>query len=201
MPLPSSVGPSSGRVCGSVNLSRSQRPRGHRTWVDLAFSCTSRLRRRTTLEADAKGGNDMFKNILLPVDGSEHALKAVTVGIGLASQLNAKVYGVHVVPPLPAVSYVAELLQSRGSYTDLAKERAQGYLDEIAKRSTAAGVPCETEFVFDLRPYVAIVAAATKHHCDLIVMASRGYQGIERVLLGSVTHKVMLCCDVPVLVC
>jgi nucleotide-binding universal stress UspA family protein len=143
----------------------------------------------------------MFQSILIPIDGSEHALKAVDTGIELASRLQAKVHGLHVVPPLPAISYVAELIQSRDSYTDLAKERARAYLDDICKRAAARGVPCETEFVFDLRPYVAIVSTATKHHCDLIVMASRGHQGIERVLLGSVTHKVMISCDIPVLVC
>lgn len=143
----------------------------------------------------------MYQNILLPVDGSEYALKAVDTGIELARRLQAKVYGVHVLPPLPAVSFVAELIQSRDSYTDLAKERARACLDDICRRAAAAGVPCETEFVFDLRPYVAIVAAATRHHCDLIVMASRGHHGFERVLLGSVTHKVMISCDIPVLVC
>lgn len=143
----------------------------------------------------------MFKHILIPVDGSEHALRAVDTGVELAGRLQARVHGLHVVPPLPAISYVAELIQSRDSYSDLARERAQGYLDDISQRAAAAGVPCETEFVFDLRPYVAIVATAARHHCDLIVMASRGHQGIERVLLGSVTHKVMISCDVPVLVC
>jgi nucleotide-binding universal stress UspA family protein len=143
----------------------------------------------------------MFQNILLPVDGSEHALNAVDIGIELASRLQAQVHALHVLPPLPAVSYVAELIQSRGSYTELAQERARAYVDEVAKRASAAGVPCDTDFVFDLRPYAAIVAAATKFHCDLIVMSSRGNMGLERVLLGSVTHKVMLSCDVPVLVC
>lgn len=143
----------------------------------------------------------MFKNILLPVDGSEHALKAVDTGLALASSLQASVHALHVVPPLPAVSYVAELLQYHGSYTDLARERAQDYLTEVMRRAKDAGVSCDGEYVFDLRPYVAIVSAAMKHHCDLIVMSSRGHHAIERVLLGSVTHKVMLSCDVPVLVC
>jgi nucleotide-binding universal stress UspA family protein len=149
---------------------------------------------------EAKGGNEMFKNILLPVDGSEHALRAVDAGIQLAGQLQAKVYGVHVLPPLNTVSYVSELLQSRGCYTDVSKKRAQEFLDEVSKRAAAVGVACETEYVFDLRPYVAIVATAAKHQCDLIVMGSRGFQGLERILLGSVTHKVMLSCDIPVLV-
>ncbi|WP_199098804.1 universal stress protein [Dyella sp. ASV21] len=143
----------------------------------------------------------MFERILLPVDGSEHGLKAVDVGIELASRLHARVYAVHVMPPLPAVSYVAELIQAKGAYSDMAKERAASYLGEVLQRAAAEGVACETEYVFDLRPYAAIVGAAAKHHCDLIVMSSQGHQGIERLLIGSVTHKVMLSCDVPVLVC
>lgn len=143
----------------------------------------------------------MFQNILLPVDGSKHSLRAVDIGVELAQRLHATVHAVHVLPPLPAVSYVAELIQSRSSYTKTAEERARHYLEQVCMRATAAGVTCDTDFVIDLRPYVAIVAAAAKYHCDLIVMSSRGNQGLERVLLGSVTHKVMLSCDVPVLVC
>ncbi|KLD63918.1 universal stress protein [Dyella japonica] len=143
----------------------------------------------------------MFKNILLPVDGSERALKAVETGIELAAKLEAKVFAVHVMPPLSTVSFMSELLQHSDCHREVAKTRAQSYLDEVAKRAIALNVPCETEFVFDLRPDVAIVAAAAKHHCDLIVMRSRGSEGLERVLLGSVPHKVMLCCNTPVLIC
>lgn len=143
----------------------------------------------------------MFKRILLPVDGSERALRAVDTGLGLAAKLGVDVVSIHVLPPLSTVSFVAELLQHHDTYSESAKERAQTYLDEVIKRADAAGVSCKSEFVFDLRPYVAIVAAAVKHDCDLIVMGSREFDGLQRMLLGSVTHKVMLSCDVPVLVC
>ena len=143
----------------------------------------------------------MFKRILLPVDGSEYTLRAVDTGIALAALLQSQVFSIHVLPPLSTVSYMSELLQHRGCYSEAAKERAQTFLDEVTKRADAVGVSCETEFVFDLRPYVAIVSAAKRHQCDLIVMGSRGFDGLERVLLGSVTHKVMLSCDTPVLVC
>jgi nucleotide-binding universal stress UspA family protein len=170
--------------------------------VVLLRPCTLRKRRFATLVAgDVMGDPAMFQRILLPVDGSEHALNAVNTGIELAVRLQARVFALHVLPPLSAVSYVSELIQSKGCYSDVARERAQRYLGEVSSRASAAGVPCEGEYVFDLRPYVAIVAAAAKHQCDLIVMASRGTQGFERMLLGSETHKVMLSCDVPVLVC
>jgi nucleotide-binding universal stress UspA family protein len=143
----------------------------------------------------------MFKNILLPVDGSEHALKAVDTGIQLAAKLGSTVFGIHVLPPLSTVSLMSELLQHRPCYSEAAQTRANAFLDEIVQRAKAAGVPCETEIACDLRPYVAIVAAAVKHRCDLIVMRARGQEGVERLLLGSVPHKVMLSCDIPVLVC
>lgn len=142
----------------------------------------------------------MFRNILLPVDGSEYAFKAVDAGVALAAKLEASVRSVHVLPPLSAVAFMSELLQKRGCYSDVAKVQAQGYLDEVAKRAAMHNVPCQTEYIFDLRPYVAIVAAAARYHCDLIVMGSRGFEGVERLLLGSVTHKVMISCNVPVLV-
>lgn len=66
----------------------------------------------------------MFKRILLPVDGSERALRAVDTGLGLAAKLAAEVFSIHVLPPLSAVSYVAELLQHGDAYSELAKERA-----------------------------------------------------------------------------
>ncbi|RDI99437.1 universal stress protein [Dyella solisilvae] len=143
----------------------------------------------------------MFQCILLPVDGSEQGYRAVDIGIELASRLQARVVAVHVLPPLSAVSYVSELIQSQGSYTQPACERAKAFLNEVSARAKAANVPCETEYVSDLRPYAGIVGLAAKHQCDLIVMGSRGHQGLERLLLGSQTHKVMLSTDVPVLVC
>lgn len=143
----------------------------------------------------------MFNNILLPVDGSERALKAVETGIALAARLGSKVFALHVMPPLSTVSFMSELLQHNACRSDVAKAQAQAYLDEVVERAKAVNVACDTEYVFDLRPYAAIVAAAAKHQCDLIVMRSRGSEGLERVLLGSVPHKVMLCCNTPVLVC
>jgi nucleotide-binding universal stress UspA family protein len=50
-------------------------------------------------------------------------------------------------------------------------------------------------------PADAILAVAGKKKCDLICMASHGRRGIEGVLLGSETHKVLVHSKVPVLVC
>lgn len=144
----------------------------------------------------------MFKHILLPVDGSDLSLRAVDTGLELAAKLGARVYAFHVVPPFPALTYMVDIVQANQEfYVQEAATRAEGYLKEVAQRASAAGVPCETGQEVDSHPYAAIVAAATRQKCDLIVMASHGWRGIDRLLLGSETHKVIVNCDVPVLVC
>ena len=144
----------------------------------------------------------MFKHILLPTDGSELSLRAVDTGIALAARLGASVYAFHVIAPFPASAYFAEfVVANEPAYTQEAIANAERYLAEVRQRAEAAGVPCEGSHEIDARPYSAIVGAARKHQCDLIVMASHGWRGFDRLLLGSETHKVILNGDVPVLVC
>jgi nucleotide-binding universal stress UspA family protein len=144
----------------------------------------------------------MFKHILLPIDGSDLSLRAVDTGIELAGRLDASVYAFHVVVPFLAVTYFAEVIQlPADAYTEEAVSRAERYLAQARERASAAGVHCDSGYEFDHHPYAAIVGAATKHQCDLIVMASHGWRGFDRLLLGSETHKVILHGSVPVLVC
>jgi nucleotide-binding universal stress UspA family protein len=142
----------------------------------------------------------MYTHILIPTDGTESASHAIDTGIRLAAQLGARVHALHVLPPLPAVSFIADVVQG-DACKRRAVQRAEHDLALVREKAQAAGVPCDAEYVFDNRPYAAIAGAATKHHCDLIVMDAHTHNGIERLLLSNVTHKVILCCDVPVLVC
>ncbi len=144
----------------------------------------------------------MFKHILLPIDGSDLSLRAVDTGLELAAKLGARVYAFHVVAPFPALTYMVDIVQANQAfYVQEAQARAEGYLKEVERRASAAGVPCVTGQETDNHPAAAIVAAATRQHCDLIVMASHGWRGVDRLLLGSETHKVIVNSDVPVLVC
>ena len=144
----------------------------------------------------------MFKHILLPVDGSDLSLRAVRLGVELAKTCGARVYALHVVAPFHTIAYMAEMLAATEVvYTKEASANAERYLADVRQRAAAAGVACESGSESDTRPYSAIVDAARKHQCDLIVMASHGWRGFDRLLLGSETHKVILNGDVPVLVC
>lgn len=143
----------------------------------------------------------MFKNILLPVDGSELSLKAVDMAIALAERLGSRVYAFHVIAPFPASVYFATLVQANEpSYTRETVANAERFLEQVRERAQAAGVEFDGSHEVDAKPYSAIVEASRKHHCDLIVMASHGLRGFDRLLLGSETHKVILNGEVPVLV-
>lgn len=144
----------------------------------------------------------MFSHILIPTDGSEQAMHAAEMGIELASRLDARIYTFHVLSPLAAVAYFSDVIQhAEDSYVERAVARAQERLAEIESMAKEAGVACRGGYAFDRRPYVAIVGAAKREHCDLIVMSTHGYATLDRLLLGSETHKVLGCCTIPVLVC
>ncbi len=144
----------------------------------------------------------MFKHILLPVDGSDLSLRAVNLGIQLAQTCHAKVSALHVVAPYRTLANVIELLAiSEAAYAQQAPERAEHYLLEVQTLAKAASIECHTGYVVDAHPHEAILEAVHTQRCDLVVMASHGWRGMTRLLLGSETHKVLLESGVPVLVC
>ena len=64
----------------------------------------------------------------------------------------------------------------------------------------ADGVECDSKVVFGDNPYEEIIENAEKSKCDLIMMASHGRRGVDAVLLGSETVKVLTHAKIPVLV-
>ena len=77
---------------------------------------------------------------------------------------------------------------------------AEETLAAVATRAKSSGVKVKTVTVSSDLVAESIVAAAKKHKCDLIVMASHGRKGIKRLLLGSETQHVLTHSTVPVLV-
>ena len=145
----------------------------------------------------------MHKHILLPTDGSAQAREAAQAGVELAKALGARVTGFYAAPPATPIEYKGLLPVG---YSDPAKrekaiERAGAkYLEVIEKAAKAAGVPCKVEQAVSDYPADAIIAAAKKNKCDLIVMSSHGHRGFKNSLLGSQTQKVLSLSKVPVLV-
>jgi nucleotide-binding universal stress UspA family protein len=146
----------------------------------------------------------MYRNILIATDGSDLAGKAVEHGVKLAREVAAAVTVVTVTEMWSALEMATEA--NRGNpnpmevFEEMAVKSAREILDAAETAARSAGVRCETLHVRDRPPAEGIIAAANEKGCDLIVMASHGRRGLDRLLLGSQTTEVLAYSKVPVLV-
>jgi nucleotide-binding universal stress UspA family protein len=148
----------------------------------------------------------MYKSILLPIDGSRLSLRAAQHGIELAKALNARVTVIMVTTPWatqfarePAV-VVPGVLVPETEYDLRTEQAACNCLRVVTDEARSVGVPSQALHVRHRDPYVAILDAARREGCDLIVMASHGRRGLTGLLLGSETVKVLNHSEMPVLV-
>jgi nucleotide-binding universal stress UspA family protein len=143
----------------------------------------------------------LYRNILIPTDGSDLAAKAVEHGIALAKEVGAKVTAVTVTEPFSVFALAPSQLEyTRNEYDKHAKAYADQALATVASAAKLAGVVCDTVHAERGQVYEAIIDTATANGCDLIVMASHGRRGVSAVVLGSETVKVLTHSKIPVLV-
>ena len=79
-------------------------------------------------------------------------------------------------------------------------DAAQAMVDGVKAQGGAQGVTVKAVIAKSDLVAEAVISAAKKHKCDLIVMASHGRKGIKRLLLGSETQHVLTHSHIPVLV-
>ena len=146
-----------------------------------------------------------YKHILLPVDGSELSQKAEKECIAFVKSTGAKVTAIHVIShfhlhyqPWAAPRSVHEKIERE--HEEEAKKTARKMISELQARVKAAGVRCDALVVVGDHPYEEIIDNAEKGKCDLIMMASHGRKGLDALLLGSETVKVLTHTKIPVLV-
>ena len=143
----------------------------------------------------------MFKHLLLPIDGSELSEAAVQKGVAFAKSLNASITGFYVMPEFHIFTYRTEMVDNtKEEFAKDCRAHADRYLAVVKKAAKAAGVDCDTSVATSDHPYEAIIKAAEKKGCDLIMMASHGRRGVQGLLLGSETQKVLTHSKIPVLV-
>ncbi|MBX9775811.1 MAG: universal stress protein [Xanthobacteraceae bacterium] len=146
----------------------------------------------------------MYKRILVATDGSELANRAVAHGIALAKALNAPLSVVAVTDIWSPFEMAHDFDQRKkdpiGTYEALAATGAKRVLDKVAEMAKAQGVDCTLVHVADKRPADGIIEASKTAGADLIVMASHGRRGINRLLLGSQANEVVTTSKVPVLI-
>ena len=145
----------------------------------------------------------MFKNILIPTDGSAVGNKAVKAGIELASALGAKVTGFYAIESIQPQVYGEGYIIDREMIADFesrAREVGEQHMREMQKIAATREVAFTSVVKKAATPYEGIIDAAKKNRCDAIFMASHGRRGLAGLILGSVTHKVLTHSKIPVLV-
>jgi nucleotide-binding universal stress UspA family protein len=147
-------------------------------------------------------GVNMFKRLLVPVDGSDVSKKALKKVAELAKADKASVTLVYVSDPMPPMVYSDSTMGYGISQKDHQKV-CEVFSKDIFKKATlalGAGLKVNTLHVPNSNLAEGILEGAKKSKADVIVMASHKRTGIKSVLLGSETHEVIVHAKLPVLV-
>jgi nucleotide-binding universal stress UspA family protein len=140
------------------------------------------------------------KSILVPIDFSRAAGKAMEYGIMLARQFNAELYLLHIVSDIgqSSVDYALPkdvLDDYKKKSLESSRQKMQ---DEIGKYPEAKGLKIITEVSVGL-PYQEILDAAEKNKIDLIVINTHGRSAILHQIMGSVAERVLRSAKCPVM--
>ena len=140
----------------------------------------------------------MFKHILVPVDGSNTSMLAVSKAAGLAKTFGSAVTAVYVVDPYPFTGVGADFAYGQAQYINAATSEANAALEATRKAMAEAGVAVTTVVGEGHAVHDGILRALESTGADLIVMGSHGRRGLEKLVLGSVTQRVLGLVHVPV---
>ena len=144
-----------------------------------------------------------YRNILVPTDGSPRSRRAAALAAQLAARLGARLTSLYVVlEGVPTLFSGGKLYGSGVLAPQVRKairQAASEALDAVAREADKAGVRHASMRTTEQAPWQAIVRAARRADCDLIVMATHGRRGLAA--LGSQTMKTVAHSPVPVLVC
>ena len=147
------------------------------------------------IQRQSKTLSAKISSILVPVDFSNPSSKALRYAVALANQFGAKITPLFVVE-LPEVVGMFQLLLD----DDEIQATCKAKLMKFARKASVPGRLIDNALVRKGRPHREIVDAARTLKSDLIVISTHGYSSVTRVLLGSVTERVVREAPCPVLV-
>lgn len=142
----------------------------------------------------------MFKHILVPVDGSETAQKAVEKAAGLAKAFGSRVTAIYVIDPYPFSGLGSDFAYGQAEYLSAATAEAREATEAAQATLAGAGVAATTQVIEAHAPWRGILDTAKAVGADLIVMGSHGRRGLEKIVLGSVAQRVLSHAHLPVFI-
>jgi universal stress protein A len=140
-----------------------------------------------------------LRRILVPVDFSETAIKALKYAVAFATTFDAEIVLVHAAQTFSVPSEFGSMPPDLAATQQALLNSARAGL----KRLGAAEIGARVRSQVQVREGVAwqeIVAAAHETNADLIILATHGYTGVKHALLGSVAERVVRLAPCPVLV-
>jgi nucleotide-binding universal stress UspA family protein len=138
-----------------------------------------------------------FEHFLVPLDGSEVGESILAPAAELGKAMGARFTLLHVVSPQVIMGARVSPLPS--GQLEKRQETAEAYLSAVAGRLAADGMEVRWKIESHFAPARAILQAAEKENVDLVAIATHGYTGMKRAILGSVTDKVLRGAQWPLL--
>ena len=135
-----------------------------------------------------------MKKILAAVDGSDASMHAVRKAIDIAQKMGAEVTLAHVVPH---VFVPAEVPFDAGRLAEEAIKAGEALLTQAAAE---VGQPAIARVCLRGAPGEALAELAEDGHFDMVVVGSKGRGAVARMLVGSITDRLVHICKRPVLV-
>ena len=141
----------------------------------------------------------MFTSILVAIDDSECAQRALAIAIGMALAHRSKLTIVTVVDPIEASAAAMDPYNTVQPFLEALTQNAHQLIDESTAKAKAAGASADG-LVLDGPPVETIVGLARREHDDLVVIGSHGRKGLSRLIIGSVAEGVTREVSCPTLI-
>ncbi len=143
----------------------------------------------------------MFRKILVPTDGSPLSDKAAKAALEFAAAHGASVVGLSVAELYPFMLMPeAGAMVDMANYEEIQDKSAQQAMVKFRALAAEAGVSAEVVSTRGVHAYEEILDTASAKGCDLIWMGSHGRKGLDKLLLGSETQRVLSHSTIPVMV-
>jgi nucleotide-binding universal stress UspA family protein len=144
-----------------------------------------------------------FERVLIPVDGSEEGDAILTPALALGKACDSDFVLLHVSGFTEEFtsSYLPHTVQINEETLEEERKKAEDDIAARVERLSSEGVEVTGQVVLDNSPSTGVLHFAAQHDIDLIAMATHGRGRVARMVLGSVTDKVLRGAHHPVLVC
>jgi nucleotide-binding universal stress UspA family protein len=126
-----------------------------------------------------------LESLLLATDGSKCSEGPIREALSLAKKCSSKLIAVSVV--ITNLEFEMEMPQ----VVEKEEKKAREHLESIKARASKEGIDCDITVIHGDEPYQDIVRQASENHVDLIIVGRHGRTGLLRLMMGSVTAKVI----------